>query len=71
VGSFPTVQQVLSNLSQFGNKPIAMLTGQPPSSSYTDQTVKNGVTYTYFVTDANKQNAQSGPSGPIVLTVKF
>jgi hypothetical protein len=68
-GSFPTLQQILSNFGSFSA--LTTLTGQPPAPSYTDTNVKNGVTYTYFVTDANKQGAQSGPSNPLVVTVKF
>lgn len=69
VGSFSTPQQVVSNLSKFSN--IKVLTGTPPSSSFIDTNVKNNTTYTYFVTDANKQGVQSGPSTPLVLTMKF
>jgi hypothetical protein len=67
-GSF-TLPQILSNPGSFSV--LTTLTGQPPAASYTDPSVKNGVTYTYFVTDANKQGAQSGPSNPLVVTVKF
>ena len=69
VGSFPTLQQVLSNFMQFSI--IKALTGTPPSASYIDSNVNNNTTYTYFVTDANKQRAQSGPSNPLVVTVSF
>jgi hypothetical protein len=69
VGSFPTRQQLLSNLSKFTD--IKTLTGKPPATTFTDPSVKNGVTYTYFVTDTNKQGAQSGPSNSLVVTVKF
>jgi len=69
LGSFPTLQQVVSNFSKFTN--IKTLTGAPPSPSFTDPNVKNSTTYTYFVTDANKQGAQSGPSTPLVVAVKF
>jgi len=67
-GSF-TLKQILSNPGSFSV--LTTLTGQPPAPSFTDMSVKNGVTYTYFVTDANKQGAQSGPSNPLVVTVKF
>ena len=69
VGSFPTLQSVLANFSAFSN--IKTLTGNPPTNAYTDTTVKNKTTYTYFVTDANKPGAQSGPSTPVTITVVF
>lgn len=68
-GSFTTAQQVLSNISAF--TVLKTLTGTPPSQSYTDTSVKNNTTYTYFVTDGNKHGAQSGASIPLVVTVKF
>jgi len=68
VGSF-TGQQVVLNASKFS--PIKTLTGAPPSGSYVDSSVKNGTTYTYLVTAANKQGAESGSSSPLVVTVKF
>jgi hypothetical protein len=67
VGSFPTTQAVLANLGAF--TVLTTLTGTPPSTSYIDSNVKN-TTYTYFLTEANKQGAQSGPSNPLVVTVK-
>ena len=69
VGSFPTALSVLTNFNLFSN--IKTLIGAPPSPAYIDPNVKNGVTYTYFVTDANKQGNQSGASTPLVVTVKF
>jgi hypothetical protein len=69
VGSFPTVQSVAANIKLFSK--IQTLSGSPPSPSTTDSNVKNGVTYTYFVTDQNKQGAVSGASSPLVVTVKF
>jgi len=68
-GSFPTAQLVLLNFSKFSN--LKTLTGAPPSPSYIDSNVKNNTTYTYFVTEANKQGVQSEPSSPVVVTVKF
>jgi hypothetical protein len=68
VGSYGP-SQVLANLSKFAI--LKTLTGTPPSPSYIDTTVKNGTTYTYFVTDTNKQGAQSGPSHLLVVTLKF
>jgi len=68
LGSFPTTQAVLSHVGSFSV--LTTLTGAPPSASYIDSNVKNNTTYTYFVTDANKQGAQSRPSNPLVVTVK-
>jgi hypothetical protein len=69
VGSFPTLQSVFANHQQFTD--IKTLKGAPPATSFTDVNVKNNTTYTYFVTDQNKQGAQSGPSTPLVVTIKF
>jgi hypothetical protein len=66
-GSFATEQQVLANLAAFSA--VKTLTGTPPATSFTDTSVKNS-TYTYFLTDANKQGAQSGTSNLLVVTVK-
>jgi hypothetical protein len=56
---------------------IGKVTGSPPNTSFLDTTVKNNVTYTYFVTAAlgadsgiNNGN-QSGASNMPVITVKF
>jgi hypothetical protein len=68
-GSFATTGQILSNLGAFSV--LKTLTGAPPVLSYTDTNLKNNTTYTYFVTDGNKQGAQSGASNPLVVTVKF
>ena len=68
-GSFATNKQVISNLGAFSV--LKSLTGTPPTPSFADATVKNGITYTYFVTGANKQGAQSGASNLLVVTVKF
>jgi hypothetical protein len=68
VGSFPTLQLVMSNFSKFTN--VKTLTGTPPSTSYIDPDVKNNTTYTYFVTDANKQGVNSAPSNLLVVKVK-
>jgi len=68
VGSF-TRAQIISNPGAF--TVLTTLTGMPPSPSYTDPNVKNNTTYTYFVTDKNKQGAQSGPTDPIVVTVSM
>jgi hypothetical protein len=68
-GNYSTTQNVLANFGAF--TAIKTVTGAPPSASYLDTNVKNGTTYSYFVTDANKQGAQSGASNPVVVTVKF
>jgi hypothetical protein len=70
MGSFPTLTSVLANIAQF--KSIGTVTRPtPPATTFTDLSVKNNSTYTYFVTDANKQGAQSGASAPAVVFVKF
>jgi hypothetical protein len=68
LGSFPTTQQVLLNFSKFSK--TQTVSGAPPSTFTVDTTVKNNNTYTYFVVAVNKQGTQSGPSAPIVVTVK-
>jgi hypothetical protein len=70
VGTFTTTQQVLANINQFSNI-ATVTTPTPPSTSYIDNNLKNGTTYTYFVTSRNIQGAQSGPSTPLVVAVKF
>jgi len=71
VGSFPTLASVLTNRLLFSNCPTCKVTGTPPFTTFTDTTVKNNTTYTYFVTDQNKQKVTSGPSAPAVIYVKF
>ncbi len=68
VGAYPTTQAVLSHLSAFSV--LTTLTGAPPVTSFIDSNVKSNTTYTYFVTDSNKQGAQSGVSNPLVVAVK-
>jgi hypothetical protein len=68
VGSFPTAADVLAHLGAFSV--LATVTGAPPATSFIDSNVKSNTTYTYFVTDANLQGAQSGVSTPLVVTVK-
>jgi hypothetical protein len=67
-GAFTTAQQVAANLAAFSA--ITTLSGTPPATSFTDLNVKSNTTYTYFVTDGNKQGAQSAPSNLLVVTVK-
>ena len=43
---------------------IKTLNGTPPSTTFTDTNVKNNTTYTYFVTQTNKQGVQSDMSDP-------
>jgi hypothetical protein len=68
IGSFESTQQVLAHMGSFSV--LKTLTGAPPVTSYADTNVKNNTTYTYFVTDGNKQGAQSGASNLLVVTVK-
>ena len=68
-GTFTTLHDVLANLNAFTN--IKTLTGSPPSKTYIDTNVKNRKPYTYFLSNANKQKAQSGPSTPATITVVF
>ena len=68
VGSFPTSQQVLLNISKFSK--TQTVTGTPPATFTVDSNVKNNTTYTYFVVAVNKQGTQSGASAPIVVTIK-
>jgi hypothetical protein len=67
LGSFPTLASVVANHSLFTN--IVTLTGTPPTAMFVDTSVSTGKTYTYFVTDQNKQGAQSGASAPLVVTI--
>jgi hypothetical protein len=73
IGSFPTIASVRAGIAANPNlfTSIKTLSGSPPSTTFTDSTVKNNTTYTYFVTDANKQGAQSGASVPATVFVKF
>ncbi len=56
---------------------IGKVTGTPPATTFTDPNVKNGQTYTYFVTAALGQNIglnsgnQSGPSNMKTITISF
>lgn len=74
-GNFPTLQSALSHSSQFTNLTPNGITNKnpnlPPTPTFTDSIVSNKVTYTYFVTDKNKQGATSGASTPLVVTVSF
>jgi len=74
-GTFSSLSSVLANINSFTNLTPNGITNKnpnlPPTPSFVDSAVKNGVTYTYFVTDQNKQGAKSGASTPIVVTVNF
>lgn len=56
---------------------IGKVTGAPPVDTFTDKSVKNGTTYTYFVTaalgaDSGANNGnQSGASNFVTVVVKF
>ena len=73
VGSFASIASVVQNHGLFTNISNGKLTGNgaPPPTTFTDTNVKNNTTYTYFVTDLNKQGAQSGASVPKIIIVKF
>jgi hypothetical protein len=67
-GSFPTRALVVINSSLFSL--IKTLTGAPPSTTFTDTNVKNNTTYTYFLTQTNKQGVKSDISEPETIFVK-
>jgi len=69
VGFFPTLSAVGANINSFAK--IKTLTGAPPSTTFTDTNIKNKTTYTYFVTDSNKQGATSRASVPTTIFVVF
>lgn len=69
VGSFTTFASLVANQALFQN--VGKVTGAPPATTFTDSTVKNNVTYTYFVTQKNKQGVQSAPSVQTIISVKF
>ncbi len=56
---------------------IGKVTGTPPTTTFTDNNIKNKTTYTYFVTsalgaDSGRNNGnQSGPSNMVTITVVF
>jgi hypothetical protein len=77
-GTFSTLASIVAavklNPTLFANI-SAPLVGKtkttPPTASFIDPNVRSNTTYTYFITDKNKQGATSGASTPIVVTVKF
>jgi hypothetical protein len=77
VGRFTTPASVAANFKLFSNsfcgQPQCFVQGDPTPAptTFTDKNVKNNTTYTYFVTDTNKQGAQSGASVPTIITVHF
>jgi len=72
IGSFTSASAVTANIALFSK--VATVTNpdpnKPPTPSYTDSQVKVPNTYTYFVTDSNKQGAASGPSNSVAVTIK-
>jgi len=66
VGSFPTPAAALANRNLFVQ--VVTLAGVPPTTSFTDSSA-TFQTYTYFVTETNKQGVPSTPSLPLVVTV--
>jgi hypothetical protein len=70
LGSFPTLASVAANASLFTDIQTLSQSNSPPSPMFTDTTVGHN-TYTYFVTENNKQGVQSGPSYPIVVNTAF
>jgi hypothetical protein len=77
VGSFPTLPSVRAGIAAnpklFTNisGPIMGTLNPVPPTTLTDKNVSSNTTYTYFVTDKNKQGAGSGASAPLVVLVKF
>jgi hypothetical protein len=67
-GFFPTHALVAKNNALFTL--IKTLNGTPPSTTFTHTPVKNNTTYTYFVTQTNKQGVQSDISEPKTIFVK-
>ena len=72
IGSFTSISSVTTNINLFTK--IATVTNSVPNTApplqYLDSQVKVPNTYTYFVTDANKEGAASGPSNPVAVTLK-
>jgi hypothetical protein len=66
-GSYTASQ--LANLVPSPVTAIATVTGAPPTKTYVDSSVSTSTTYTYMVTDTNKQGTSSGPSNLLVVTV--
>ena len=58
-----------ANISQFTAIKTVTTTTGPPAPNYIDTTVKSNNFYTYFVTDGNKQGAQSSASNTVVVWV--
>ena len=69
VGTFSTLSSVIANINSFSN--IGKVQGTPPVAAFTDKSLKNKTTYTYFVTDQNAFKVQSGPSAPVTVTASF
>jgi len=70
IGSYPTRELVLTNITKFMNL-TTLNVGTPPTPSYVDNfNLKSNTTYTYFVTDSNSFNANSSVSVPLVVLLK-
>jgi hypothetical protein len=72
-GSFPTRELVIANISKFTR--LATFSGSnantPPTPSYVDNNnLKNNTPYTYFVSDSNSFQANSGASTPLLVVLK-
>lgn len=66
VGSFPKPSDVLANRNLFTQ--VGTVSGTPPATTFTDSS-STYQTYTYFVTETNKEGVQSAPSTSLVVTV--
>ena len=66
VGSFATPAAILANRNLFIQ--VGTLSGAPPATTFADASA-TFKTYTYFVTETNKEGVQSAPSFPLVVTV--
>jgi hypothetical protein len=66
VGSFPKPSDILANRNLFIQ--VGTASGTPPATTFTDTTATYQ-TYTYFVTETNKEGVQSAPSVSLVVTV--
>ena len=69
IGSYPTPELALANISNFTK--LATIAGTPPAPFYMDdKSLKSNTTYTYFVTDSNSFSANSSASVPLVVLLK-
>jgi len=71
IGNFQTPQQVRANISKFSQVGSVSNPNGAAATSFVDSfNLKNGTTYTYFVTDQNTFQAKSAESKTLVLTLK-